>query len=208
MRWPSVAQVCLILTPSILAAWPNVASQFPPDKNPQYFPVGVLSKNSDSSDFRARWYAIYLRTMSEPSLYLASHDSAVVVYRFLWLRTFHHPIVVRLSVRSNGSGALTVLQTSGSGGFRTGTVTVNRTVEVSTQQVQGFLQLLQKLDFWSLPTEGGPPGLDGAEWILEGVEHGKYHIVVRWSPEKGDFRKACFRLLSLSGLRVDPKEVY
>jgi len=51
---------------------------------------------------------------------------------------------------------------------------------------------VQKSDFWKMPTEErrrfpyGPDGRkrvnfhgDGAQWILEGIENGKYHVVDR-----------------------------
>lgn len=58
------------------------------------------------------------------------------------------------------------------------------TVPVTPENVANFSATLAKADFWNMqpdePRRG--LGLDGAEWILEGVQNGEYHIVVRWCP--------------------------
>ena len=58
-----------------------------------------------------------------------------------------------------------------------------------------------------MPTEDSRLGNDGAQWILEGMKDGRYHVVDRWSPDGGDYRAACLHLLKLSGLGVNPKGV-
>ena len=55
---------------------------------------------------------------------------------------------------------------------------------------RGFLTSLNDLSFWKLPAslveETNVVQLDGAQWILEGVKQGRYHIVDRWSPDRTD----------------------
>lgn len=46
-------------------------------------------------------------------------------------------------------------------------------------------------------------GNDGAEWILEGVNGGRYHVVDRWTPGAGAYREACLYLLKISDLGID-----
>lgn len=43
-----------------------------------------------------------------------------------------------------------------------------------------FGVLIQNLKFFAMPTEDGVRGFDGDESIIEGVSHGKYHVVGRW----------------------------
>ncbi len=60
------------------------------------------------------------------------------------------------------------------------------------------------LGFWILPTSNqSTPGLDGAQWILEGVNVGKYHVVNRWSPKDGQSRQLMLDLVALSGITVE-----
>jgi hypothetical protein len=184
---------------------------FPPDADPRYFPKGIFGDSSDSGsfkDFAARWYSAYLRAMHEPSLFEASNDRSLVAYRFLWLRTFHHPIAIRLTIRPNGTGTLIGKITSGAGGYKTGVMTWDKSVEISTAQVQQFLIASQKAAFWTLPTGGLARGNDGAQWIMEGVHAGVYHVVDRWSPEKTDYANMCLFLLGVSTIQIDAKDVY
>jgi hypothetical protein len=61
---------------------------------------------------------------------------------------------------------------------------------------------INSIDFWNLPSiEGGIRGTDGAQWILEGKEPGKYHVVDRWSG--GEIEKVCRQLLELTDLKIE-----
>jgi len=146
--------------------------------------------------------------MHEPSLSEGAKDPSLVAYRFLWLRSFHHPIAVRLTIRTDGTGTLIGKVTSGAGGYPAGVMTQNDSVEIPKAQVQHFQELLDKATFWTLPTEGPLGGNDGAQWIMEGVHSGSYHIVDRWSPRMDDYASLCLDLLHLSKIHVEPKDVY
>jgi hypothetical protein len=63
--------------------------------------------------------------------------------------------------------------------------------------VTDFLHLLDKANFWDLPVRDKRYGLDGADFILEGVKDGKYQVVKRWSPEEGAYLEAALFLLDL-----------
>jgi hypothetical protein len=183
----------------------------PPDANPQYFPKGAFKDSSETGSFQGfkeRWYAKHLRSMREPSLSDASKDSSLVAYRFLWLPTFDSPIAVRLTVRVDGTGTLTGKMTNGKGGYDPGKLTMNETHELTKAQITEFLGLLQKAAFWSAPSEVGAEGNDGEQWVLEGVENGRYHIVDRWSPEKSDFERLCVFMLEQSKVREKAKGIH
>jgi hypothetical protein len=181
----------------------------PPDENPKYFPASAFSQDSDLGDFTARWYAKHLRAMAEPSLLEASKDKKLVVYRFLWLRTFNQPISIRLSIRPTGAASLTTVVTSGKGGYQPGIVSKNKVTEVSTRQLKHFYYRLDEVGFWSMKTlDEANGGDDGAEWILEGIKDGNYHIVTRWTPESGNYRKLCLDLVELSDLTFKPNDIY
>ena len=170
-----------------------------------YFPGGVFSGNERRDEFRVRWYTEHLAAMGEPSLYFA-YDPTGESYRFLWLRSFHHPVAVRVW-SSGDEHFLVVKQLDGAGGYAPGRLSVNRTRPLSKDEWDEFVRLLDGICYWQLPTEDSRLGNDGAQWILEGVKDGRYHIVDRWSPDGGDYRAACLYLLKLSGLGVNPKGV-
>jgi hypothetical protein len=213
--------LCVVAGTGSVSSWPQTGKQSkasvpsvlnsPPDANPKYFPIGIFGQPSHSwgeGDFRARWYSSYLRAMHEPSLSDASKDTSLVAYRFLWLRTFHHPIAIRVSIRPDGTASLTGKVTSGAGGYEAGAMTWDESFELSKAQVDVLSNLLKRAGFWTLPTGDSRSGLDGAEWIMEGVQNGAYHVVDRWSPEKSDYANMCLYLVNLSKIQLKANEIY
>jgi hypothetical protein len=146
----------------------------------QYFPPE--SKN--------QWYSDNLRALREPSLWETSEKDVVAEeYRFLYLRSFHHPISVRLVVNPDQTAILISKETSGKSG-KPGRLIRNRDSHLGKLRTEAFLTSLDDLSFWKLPTslveDTNVVQLDGAQWILEGVKQGRYHIVDRWSPDRTD----------------------
>lgn len=126
--------------------------------------------------------------MDEPSLLKASRaDTTLEAYRFLWLRSFHHPISVRLEFRKNAAATLISKEAAGQGGYEPGKLIRNRTVRLSNEQAAWFRREVEELGLWKLPTkQTAATGLDGAEWIIEMVKDGRYHVIDRWSPPADD----------------------
>jgi hypothetical protein len=150
--------------------------------------------------------------MQEPSLWDLSKKNSVETYRFLWLRTFHHPVAARLKVAPDGSGELIVKVLNGKGGYEPGRLIRNSTMRVDKDGVIRFLKLLDEAGFWAMPPEetmGNSVGVDGAQWIIEAAKGGQYHVVDRWSPDDGPYRKAgLFLVLNLGGLNPRYNDVY
>jgi len=125
------------------------------------------------------------------------------MFRFVYLRSFHRPIIVRLEVLDDGTGRVTGKVASGQGGYEPGKLKREEVSHISQAQVEQFLAIVNEPGFWDI----GPLktlGLDGASWILQGSENGKLYSRERWSPESGRFRDAASLLLEYSGLQVDP----
>lgn len=214
------AVLCLLLEGSLAVGWsqtgrppktsvPAILNN-PPDANPQYFPAGIFGDSSATGhfkDFKARWYSSDLRALHEPSFFEAAQDRSVVAYRFLWLRTFHHPIVIRLTILPDGTGSMTSKMTSGAGGYDAGAMIWNKSFDISKAQAEQFSSMLQKAAFWT-SSIGGGGGPDGAQWVMEGIQGGVYHIADRWSPQKDDYESMCLFLLSLSKIEVNAKDIY
>src|ERR1700677_2207598 len=143
-----------------------------------YFQPGSLSSDPHDDDFLSDWYSGQLQALQEPSLLELSKDPKNQSYRFLWLRTFHHPIAIRLEVNEDGTALLTTKITDGQGGNDPGKLMQNETAALSKSQTRFFLKQLEEYDFWTLHSvEERAGGIDGAEWIIEGVKDGSYHIV-------------------------------
>ncbi len=180
----------------------------------QYFPPGILEKSHQSDEFTNQWYSKHLRALREPSLWEASQlDLTAEAYRFLYLRSFHHPISVRLVVAPDKTATLVSKETNGKGGYEPGRLIRDRTIHLSQIQTESFLTALTEFSFWSLPTllEAEGIQLDGARWILEGVNEGRYHVVDRWSPDRADdpIRIIGSRLMiELAHFRLPSRDVY
>jgi hypothetical protein len=178
----------------------------------QYFPDGVFEQQKKANDFVVGWYSEQLKALVEPSLWETSKNAKEQAYRFLWLRSFHHPVVVRLSVNSDGTGTLVTKVANGQGGYKAGKLIENRTTQLSKQEVQGFLDRVEELKYWELPTREEKTnviGVDGAQWVVEGVRNGTYKVVDRWSPEKGPIRNLGLMMtIDLAGMKLLYQEVY
>jgi len=166
-----------------------------------YFPPGALSANEWHDQFTTDWYSKHLAAMDEHSLYMPGYI-AEECYRFLWLRSFHHPIAVCLW-RSGDAHFVHVKQLSGAGGYEPGKLVINRTRFLTKGEWDEFIRLLEEASYWKLPTEDSVIGNDGARWVLEGVRENRYHIVDRWGPKGGNYREACLYLLGIANLGID-----
>jgi hypothetical protein len=175
----------------------------------QYFPPGALDSFPRSNQFLSDWYSKQLKALDEPSLWSLSKTQKEQAYRFLWLRTFHRPVAVRIEVNADGTSRLTTKMASGAGGYDPGQLVLNSKSLVTKEQTDSFLGKITGLLFWELAPTREPGGVDGAQWILEGVKDGKYHIVDRWSPKDGPVRAiGLIMLTELAKLKIPDKELY
>lgn len=164
-----------------------------------YFPPGTFT--SRAANFQVAWYSSDFYQLGEPPLWPPSSENERT-FRFTHLGAFTGPKAVTLTVLPDGSGKvkMTMLhqlpeQTKG-----------EQLSAVPEDRVSDFLKHLERAHFWEMPTESQHRGLDGAEWIMEGVQDGRYHIAVRWcpnlyehSPEDAAFAEAARFLFQLAG---------
>lgn len=140
-----------------------------------YFPPQTFS--SRGADFQITWYSREMYSLGEKPLWPPS-SSNPTVYRFTYIPAFTGPTMVALAVQPDGSGLIEMKVMSGD---RMET-TLDETASLSVDRMAEFLRHLDQAQFWTMSTESPARGNDGAEWILEGVQDGKYHTVVRWCP--------------------------
>ena len=173
-----------------------------------YFPRGAFNEDERLDHFTAHWYTEALIAMNEPPLANDAPSDSQPIYRFLWLRTFHHPVCARLAI--HGATGTVVLKTaSGAGGYQPGELVLNRTVEVSESEVQHFQNLLAAIDFWKTQPHSDRNGCDGAQWILEGKVSDRYRVIDRWMPKDGPLRElGLYLILTLGKLDISAKEIY
>jgi hypothetical protein len=164
-----------------------------------YFSPGTFT--SRAANFMTCWYSSAMHQLGETPLWPPSSDNEKT-YRFTYLGAFTGTKAVALTVLPDGKGQIkmTSLQNSHD------KAKSEQTLTVSNDRVSEFLTKLDQAHFWEMPTESQHRGFDGAEWIMEGVQSGTYHIAVRWcpdsykpSPQDAAFAAAARFLLQLSG---------
>lgn len=171
----------------------------PTDSTKFYFPANFDSFNNE-------WYSEHLFAMREPILFFDS--SQTEIYRFVWLRTFHNPISIRIEKQQNIC-LLTWKLCNGAGGYEPGQLTIAKQKQIDNAIWEKFKTLLTQIDFWNLDTEEKEiMGLDGSQWILEGKKGEKYHVVDRWSPKNDKYSQCCDFLIKLTDLTFGDEDKY
>jgi hypothetical protein len=179
------------------------SSAIPTDSTVLYFPIKPASSFPDTSysmlaidSFLNTWYSNQLYHLSEPVL--TKYDPQREVYRFTWLRSFNHPITVRIESLKDEK-YVTVKICDGNGGFRPGKIILNKMFPINESQWKELQLQFDKLKFWNLPpTKRDQNGTDGADWILEAKRKTIYHFATRWSPQNGEFRHTCDYIIKLA----------
>lgn len=193
---------------AVPACFPGLSRSVEKLNTPSYFPRGAFYPEPQREKFIVEWYTQHLTAMGEQSL-LSQTESSPESYRFLWLRSFHHPVAVRVWGAGDGH-FINVKQMDGAGGYQPGKLITDQTRPLTNAEWDHFLSLLDRSCYWQLRPEIDEAGFDGARWILEGIKEGRYHVVDRWTPQGGDFQEACLYLLKVSNLAIDlsGKDIY
>jgi hypothetical protein len=144
--------------------------------------------------------------MHEPSL-SCGPTTAQETYRFLWLRSFHHPVAIRIT-RNENQYELTTVVLNGAGGYEPGEISRNSRRPLSKAEWDKAMTALSKFGFWRSKTvlDTDIVGTDGAQWIVEG-QSGRYHVVESWGG-LGGLQDIGLTMLELSGLNIPKDEIY
>ena len=177
-----------------------------------YFPMKKHwedTTNNSLDTFINTWYSKMLFALKEPILYDYQGDKEI--YRFTWLRTFHHPVSVRLE-KQNKTIHLFAKISKGAGGYEPGSIIFDTTISIAGNEWIVLKNKIVDTHFWQLKTENREDaGKDGSEWIIEAVKENKYHMVTRWTPSKerqGNFRDLGEYLVSLSKIKIETDYIY
>ncbi|WP_293646008.1 hypothetical protein [Sphingopyxis sp. RIFCSPHIGHO2_12_FULL_65_19] len=160
------------------------------------------------SEVERDWYPSHWDAAREPSLYERSRVSAPAgksTLRFTWLPTFHHPVIVRIE-RSGEHATLIAKQLSGEGGYEPGKVEREVRRPLSAAEIGKLRAILFRTKVLEQRATECDNGLDGSQWIVEGVSHEGYRFINRWSPTEGPVRKFGDFALGLTGWTFE--EIY
>lgn len=163
-----------------------------------YYPVGALDPSNGSADqFYRQWFNIHLGAMGESPI---TCNDAATEYRFLWLRTFHHPVVIRVAIADH-QATLHAVELDGKGGYEPGKVLRQLNRSLSTAEVQALEHVVTASNLRETPSVERSAGVqaDGARWVLEMRDRTDYRVLNRQSPSSGAIREFGMHLLSLTG---------
>lgn len=181
----------------------ETSGYFPPPLFQQTVDCGFSWRNRPNyvlDEFEDDWYSKHLRAAGERPLSFVPGSSDAL--RFIWLRSFHAPVIVRVEWAPSGAATLTATMLSGAGGYEPGEV--SNTVSRTLTQVE--IEILLGLRQAVLPE---PPVdcammLDGARWIVEAAGADGYHYVNAQGPEAGAVRELGLALLGFTGWALEP----
>ena len=141
----------------------------------------IITKLDDWSN---RSYSESLFALGEEAIYNSSRQ----VYRFYnQHRRFLDIFVVRIEINDDGTANVYYKAGDGpSGPHSGGGLLRNKQATLNEGETQEFLALLDKVDFWNLPTSIDHIGFGGNDVLFEGIKDGEYHIVYRWVPRESD----------------------
>lgn len=177
-----------------------------------YFSQDILfNENPDSNTNAREHYSQHLQAMAEPVLAHLPEDGKEV-YRFLWLRSFHSPVAVRVEKDGSDCSIVTKMLEGAGGYYPKRTISQQTSNKLAPKHWLRVISLIEKSDFWQSPSYRSYLGMDGADWVLEGYRSQRYYAIARWSPDAEgldkDFREVCLYLLELSDVKVPVSEVY
>lgn len=141
----AVTVLTFIVGVTAAALWfAKPAQQSADDDN--YLPLGVFSPRDRELVWTRKFYSSSLAAMEEPAL---KDKKNVEVYRFLWLRSFHPPVSVRLW-QSGNECYMNTKQLSDMGvpkndeAIFSKSLAVNKTQSITREEWSHFQELLKK----------------------------------------------------------------
>lgn len=185
-----------------------------------YFPFGVFLDPGlvHTADYRVNimdkvrhainqhdLFSEELAFFKEPVLNQKNNEK---VFRFLWLRSFHVPILIRLE-NSNHACMLKVKVARYNDSVQQFISFKETTKKIGVRQWNTFKRLLSGIDFWSMVSQDyHEQAADGAIWLLEASDKGRYKVVERQGHVYPQYTNCLKYLLGLTDLHLPENDIY
>lgn len=185
----------------------------------------------ESARLSINLYSNDLRDLKEPVLINSKSEK---VFRFTWLRSFHNPIVIgientnnkkmvywkeldvigankqiEIGIENTNNGIKAYSKEVKSEVDEAPKIIIDKSKELTEKEWTDIVSAMNAIKYWDLPSIQEDPNfiiLDGAQWILEGKESGKYHVVDRSGG--GEIRDICMQLINFTDLMLKSDEIY
>lgn len=187
--------------PSIPAPTPTPSpTPTPPDwSSDNYFPAGVFSDREQENRDLASSFSLLLAAFDEPPLFHKKPNKKIECYRFIWTRSFHNPVVLRVDVKGEDDATLTMkVGELARWSHKMNKLTRNEKKRLEKNAVESLKAAVRRTNFFELPSYEKVEGLDGSFWTIEALVNGRYHLVSRWSPQNGPVREIGMTLIEFA----------
>lgn len=155
--------------------------------------------------FSLDWFSGALRWFKEPIL---STGNPGKVYRFLWLRSFDEPIVIRMQKIKRNVTIYWKLPRFNHSGNTTDTLAEFKKT-LSLRQWRKFEKSLNSINYWSMiPRDYLNTATDGAVWLLEASVNGRYKVTERSGNIYPKYTRCLELLLQYTDLNVPENKIY
>lgn len=151
-----------------------------------YFPPQTFAQ--ERYDILVRWYSTELYALGEKPLPGYTKDANAEVYRLMILPTWGNAIAVGIQ-RKGQQYSLSARRLDGQAGYAPGKLIETKDTDLDAGDSKILERLIENLDFFTLPMDDHVSGMDGDEWMLEGVSQGRYHVIERWCAASYNPRK-------------------
>jgi len=155
--------------------------------------------DEDFDKFYRNWYGHFLYEMGEKPLGQSNRKNEMS-YRFLWLRTFHPPIIININKNRKGTIYLRAKLFDGAGGYEPGKIIRDKKVKLTGEQWKQISVLFSKTKMCNEKPKQNI-GLDGAQWVFESYVADQYCAAHVHTPGDGVYKEFGLYLLSISGLQ-------
>lgn len=158
--------------------------------------------------FKRDWFTRHLRAADGLPLpdYVAGDADITRQVRFIWLPSFHHPVVVRFYQRDGEAWLFAAEELTGAGGYDPGDIGRAVARQLTAEEASELLGFVDGEKLFDQPSELCNLGLDGAQWVIEGLDGESYHFLNHWSPQDGVVQE--FGTFSLGLTGWDVGEIY
>jgi len=159
-----------------------------------------------SSKGRAEWLKTQLIDLKENCIYNSDIPPSKTIYRFTWLRSFHHPISIRAEKFEDRIMLYWKLG-KGAGGYKPRGLKKSGKKKLKLDEWTEFTNLVSVADFDILPYKEDVPMTDGATWTLERKTCDDFKAHITNDPSK-EFTNACLYLLKRTSIKVKKEDIY
>jgi len=146
----------------------------------------------------------FLKIYNEPEMNTLDHESYRLFFGHVFSDTIH---IIRIG--NSNSNYYFMHKKLIRDSDTTAVVVENIEKNLPISEWKIFKKSIYRNEYWMLPREIDKEGLDGGTWTIEGrrpdaeiCKKRIYHIVSRWSPEEGKFRKICEKLIEIDEEKV------